>query len=230
MRIAILEDDVTVAQLYQHWLNQEGHSYRCYTTGKEFLKAISRESFDLAILDWELPDTTGTEVLKDLRKQLDWPIPVLFATNRNDEQDIVYALRAGADDYMIKPVKQQELLARLMAVGRRLVTANNQEEPLASAPYSFDSATLTVCVADDRIQLTRKELELTRFLFRNADRLLSRGHILESVWGQSAELNTRTVDTHVSAIRQKLQISPDRGWRLASIYGYGYRLEKVKHS
>ena len=227
VRIAILEDDTSLSRLYQNWLEEDGHTCQCYENGKSFLKALSRESFDLAILDWELPDMTGADVLQKIRQQLDWPMPVIFATNRNDEADIVFALKSGADDYMIKPVKQQELLARLIALGRRSGMLSPDNSEINTAPYKLDPADLTASFDAGSVVLTRKEYDLAVFLFKNHGRLLSRKHIMENVWGQSEDLNTRTVDTHVSAIRQKLQIGPERGWRLSSIYGHGYRLEKV---
>ncbi len=221
---------MAVSQLYEHWLDEEGHNCKFYQTGKDFIKALGRESFDLAILDWELPDLSGAEVLLQMRKQLDWPMPVLFATNRDEESDIVYALRAGADDYMVKPVKRNEMLARLTALGRRFGNLETDQTRVNTEPYKMDSVELQVNFDNESIQLTRKEFDLALFLFRNPGRLLSRGHIMESVWGQNAELNTRTVDTHVSAIRQKMKIAPERGWRLVSIYGYGYRLEQVNQA
>ena len=227
MRIALLEDDPALSQLYQNWLQADGHSCVRYGNGERFKTALGRESFDLAIIDWELPDTDGTTVLRYLREQLNLAMPVLFATNRNDEQDIVFALRAGADDYMVKPVKQQELLARVAALGRRSGASVSASDDVDTSPYIMDAATLTARYAGDTVTLTRKEFDLAIFLFRNKGRLLSRKHIMESVWGQSAELNTRTVDTHVSAIRQKMHIGPERGWRVVSIYGHGYRLEQL---
>ncbi len=227
VRIAILEDDTALLELYQVWLVADGHSCKCYEDGKSLLKALGRETFDLAILDWELPDISGTEVLTYLRKQLDWRLPVLFATNRDNEEDIVFALKSGADDYMIKPVKQNELLARIGAIARRTGLDTDNDGVVDTLPYQFDAGALTVNYEGKSVTLTRKELDLALFLFRNKGRLLSRGHIMESVWGQNAELNTRTVDTHVSAVRQKIQLGPERGWRLASIYGHGYRLESV---
>lgn len=227
MRIAILEDDTALLELYQVWLGSGGHSCKCYENGQDFIKAINRETFDLAILDWELPDISGAEVLKHLRQQVDWQMPVLFATNRDNESDIVFALRSGADDYMIKPVKQQELLARIDAIARRTGLGNANNETINTEPYHFNPSDLTASYDDKTVTLTRKEFDLALFLFKNKGRLLSRGHIMESVWGQSVELNTRTVDTHVSSVRQKIEIGPERGWRLASVYGHGYRLEAV---
>lgn len=227
MRIAILEDDTALSSLYQDWLQGDGHTCQCYADGKSFLKGISRESFDLAILDWELPDMTGADVLQKIRQSLDWRMPVIFATNRMDEADIVFALKSGADDYMIKPVKQNELLARLLALGRRSGMLDNDID-VNTAPYTFDPIQLTASFDGQSVVLTRKEFDLALFMFKNQGRLLSRKHIMESVWGQSEDLNTRTVDTHISAIRQKMHIGPERGWRLASIYGHGYRLEAVK--
>ena len=227
MRIAILEDDTVLLELYQSWLDTEEHSCKCYPTGQLFLKAINRESFDLAILDWELPDVSGPDVLAQLRKQLDWRIPVLFATNRDNEDDIVFALKAGADDYMIKPLKQRELLARIGAIARRSGMSST-EELFDSVPYQFNNSDLSVTYENKTVVLTRKEFDLAVFMFKNKGRLLSRGHIMESVWGQNVELNTRTVDTHVSSVRQKIELGPERGWRMVSIYGHGYRLESVE--
>jgi len=152
---------------------------------------------------------------------------VLFATNRDNEDDIVFALKAGADDYMIKPLKQRELLARIGAIARRSGMSST-EELFDSVPYQFNNSDLSVTYENKTVVLTRKEFDLAVFMFKNKGRLLSRGHIMESVWGQNVELNTRTVDTHVSSVRQKIELGPERGWRMVSIYGHGYRLESVE--
>lgn len=225
MRIAILEDDSALLELYQSWLNTAGHNCVGYETGQEFLKAINRENYDLAILDWELPDISGAEVLEKVRQQVDWHVPVIFATNRDNESDIVFALKTGADDYMVKPVKQHELLARIEAIARR--AGIKTEENIDTSPYEFSSGDLSVNYESKKIVLTRKEFDLALLLFKNKGRLLSRKHIMEAVWGQNVELNTRTVDTHISSVRQKIELGPEHGWRVVSIYGHGYRLESV---
>ena len=226
MRIAIVEDEPVQAELLQNWLQAENHTCHIFPDGKSLLQAIKRDSFDLLIADWELPDLSGIEVIKRIREQLDWRIPVLMATNRDSEEDIVSGLEAGADDYMIKPVRHQELLARITALIRR-TNINDTPGIIEAPPYRFQRSDNSVMIADQTVQLKAKEFMLALFLFNNVGRLLSRGHILESVWGQRGDLNTRTVDQHISLIRQKLNLNPQNGWRLNAVYGHGYRLEKI---
>lgn len=227
MRIAIVEDESVQAELLQAWLQAENHTCHVFPDGKSLLQAIKRDSFDLLIADWELPDISGIDVIKRIREQLEWRIPVLIATSRDSEEDIVRGLETGADDYMIKPIRHQELLARITALLRR--TNNSEETPdvIEAPPYRLQRNDNSVIMDEQTIQLKAKEFMLAQFLFSNVGRLLSRGHILESVWGQRGDLNTRTVDQHISLIRQKLNLNPQNGWRLNAVYGHGYRLEKI---
>lgn len=227
LRIALVEDDPAQAELLQTWLAGAGHDCHCFGSAGAFLHAIRHDSFDLTILDWGLPDMPGDQVLLRVREHLDWRMPILFITSRDQEEDVVYALEHGADDYMAKPVKQAETLARVGALGRRAHAHSGSKDVLVCEPYRLDATRREVKRAGIQVELTQKELELTMFLFRNAGRLLSRGHILESVWGTRPDLNTRTVDTHISRIRSKLGISPEVGWRLGAVYQHGYRLERV---
>jgi DNA-binding response OmpR family regulator len=193
-------------------------------------KAIVREAareFRPVPLDWHVPDLSGEEVLKWLREKQQSTVPVLFATSRDSEQDIVAALAAGADDYMIKPVRRLELLARVEALLRRMRPKQPEAESIELAPYHNDLANRVVKLDGQPLEMTDKEYDLTLFLFRNLGRLLSRGHISESVWGRSADVQSRTVDTHVSRVRKKLDFGPERGLRLTPVYNFGYRLEKV---
>ena len=226
MRIALVEDDPAQTELIQGWLVESGHDCYHFETGTAFLRALKRESFDLTILDWGLPDTTGIDVLGRLRADGSDAMPVLFVTVRDREEDVVEALRQGADDYMSKPVSQGETLARIEAVARRR-RGTAAPQVIDVPPYRMDLEVGALTRDGESISLTRKEFELACFLFRNEGRLLSRGHILEQVWGTRADLNTRTVDTHVSRLRGKLALSPATGWRLRSVYQHGYRLERV---
>lgn len=228
MRIALLEDDADQAELMQLWLEEAGHACSHFNTSQSFLKDQRRDTYDLLILDWELPDIDGLEVLKRVRRTQDWPIPILFATQRGQEQHIVEALESGADDYMAKPIHRQEMLARVNAVTRRArEDYGDGGEVLGFEPYEIDLQNRVVKMNGDEIKLSNKEYELLVFLFRNIDHVVSRNHLLESVWGTSPEVNTRTIDTHMSRIRNKLSLNPENGWRLTSIYQHGYRLERL---
>jgi DNA-binding response OmpR family regulator len=154
-------------------------------------------------------------------------VPVLFTTARDAEADIVQALKAGADDYLVKPLRKQELLARVEALGRRARPKPRAAEHLKVAEFDVDVDRRVVTRHGAEMDLTQKDFDLAVFLFRNVGNLVSRGHILESVWGRTSDLNTRTVDTHVSRLRSKLGLVPENGWKLSAVYQHGYRLEQV---
>ena len=226
MRIAILEDDPDQLALLKRWISDDGHDVHGWLSGREAMKQAGRESFDLFMLDWQVPDVSGAEVLKWLRANVSKTVPVLFVTVRDSEQDIVFALENGADDYMVKPVRRQELIARVRALLRRAYPVEEQKQ-LSFPPFEIDIQRSEVRKNGTKIDLTPKEFELTVTLFRNMGRLLSRGHLQETVWGRSADLATRTVDTHVSQVRKKLDLKPESGYRVVPVYNYGYRLERL---
>ncbi len=229
MRIALLEDEQDQADLVCAWLKAAGHSCHAYMLGRDLVREAQRETFDLFLLDWEVPGMSGAEVLVWIRANIAEPVPVLFVTARQREEDIVHALSSGADDYMVKPLGKLELLARIDALARRTRPNLNQpEESIDFGRLRVDCRNRQVWLGGEEVAMTQKDYELALFLLRNVGRLLSRGYILEAVWGQSADINTRTVDTHISRIRGKLQLTPENGWRLLAVYQHGYRLERVE--
>lgn len=226
MRVAILEDDPDQADIVGLWLSEAGHTVTACADAQSFLRAVRRDSYDMYVLDWILPDMSGIEVLRKLRSEVQDFTPVILATAKDDEQSIVRGLEAGADDYLVKPIRQGELVARVSAIFRRAAGGKSGEETVDAAPYEFNASTNSVQLDGAAISLTNREFALASFLFRNPGKMLSRSHILEAIWGiENAAVSTRTVDTHISRLRRKLSLGPDNGWKLSAIYQHGYRLE-----
>ncbi len=225
LRVALLEDDKDLASLYCAWLQAVGYLTTCTESGLDLQKELINESYDLVILDWLVPDMEGIALLDWIRNEKKMTVPVIFVSQLSKEHEIVAALKSGADDYMCKPVTHAEFLARVEAATRRFNSSIVGDMVLNMDPYIIDLKNRQFHLDGKVIDLTQKEFQLAAFLFTHTDKSLSRGHILESVWGTDPDLNTRTVDTHISRIRKKLEISEKNGWVLASIYQYGYRLE-----
>lgn len=226
MQIALLEDEQEQAQHIQTVLSERGYTCDAFPTGQAFLSSVLHRSYDLLILDWQIPDMTGIEVLQNVRSQMNWPIPVVFLTQRDSEQDIVRALDAGADDYLAKPARPAELVARINALSRRTSPISDKES-LQFGPFVIDIQHRTITLHGETLTLTDKDFDLTLFLFQNQGRLLTRELLLERVWGLTRDINTRTVDTHMSRLRRRLGLNPENGYRIKTIYQRGYRLEAM---
>lgn len=227
MRIAYLEDDPDQAALVRAWLEAGGHSCHPFDRGHALLRSLAHESFDLFLLDWQLPDADGIEVLNEIRARAP-RAPVIFTTARDRDEDVVRVLQAGADDYIAKPVRRGELLARIEAVARRVHGAGSAPEVLEHPPFRVQRGARSVECNGERLSLTDKEYALAEFLFLNAGKVVSRQHLLEAVWGRDAKSNTRTVDTHISRLRGKLGLGGATGWQVVSVHQFGYRLERVE--
>ncbi|MBU1358512.1 MAG: response regulator transcription factor [Gammaproteobacteria bacterium] len=224
MHVALLEDDADQRDLMAVWLGA-GHTFVAYDTTASLIAALKQQRFDLLLIDWMLPDGTGGEVLQWVRESLGWTIPVIVVTSRDDEATVVSALRAGADDFLVKPVKPMELLARIEAVARRVKPGGLPI--LRMGAYDIDVSQHRLSFNGQAIALTQKEFDLAVYLFQNPGKLLSRDHLLNKVWGLSADIDTRTVDTHISRLRRKLKLDGVLGWKLVPVYGYGYRFDRV---
>lgn len=226
MKIALLEDDPQQAELVSNWLKEAGNDVTHHADGRSFLKAFKTEIFDLAILDWELPDQTGLEVLRQLRLIQKQNLPIFFATQRDSEKDIVDALNSGADDYLIKPLRRAELLARIESTRRRVGIAG-PDDVLTLGNIEINTVTQEIRVDNEQVKVTQKDFGIALEFFKNEGQVLSREYLLKKVWAVDADINTRTVDMHVSRVRRSLKISPDMGYRITTIFQHGYRLEKI---
>ncbi|SDC75565.1 two component transcriptional regulator, winged helix family [Cupriavidus sp. YR651] len=228
MRIASVEDDVSQAEQIVQLLDEAGFTCASFATGSAFLRALRDQAFDLLIMDWQLPDVSGYEVVSWVRQHSGRLPPILFLTSRMEEADIVAGLAIGADDYLAKPIRPGEFIARVRALLRRAYPdAAHDDQLIRQGDYVIDVRRRVIMLSGLNIELSPREFDLALFLFRNIGRLLSRDVIEQAVWGRAMEAGSRTLDTHISRLRIKLALRPDHGVRLMSVYSHGYRFEEV---
>ena len=227
MRIAILEDDVSQRELLGYWLKLGGHQSCAFDQGQELLDDLKQTRFDALLLDWNIPDLTGIEVLRRVRRTSS--IPILFCTGRDQEEDIAQALGEGADDYIVKPMRRMELLARLSSVARRSSELAATSEWLEVGSLRVNCQDRTIMRGSAVVVLSTKQFDLSVLLLSNVGRLLTRTNILNAVFPNVAR-TSRTLDTHIALLRTKLGLTEDQGWSLRAVYGDGYRLEKLTRS
>lgn len=234
MKIASLEDDPIESTLIHQIVTEAGHECTTFTEGQSLIDALRHQVFDLLILDWHLPDMTGKEVIEWVRKHIGENIVVMFLTNRILEENIVTGLMAGADDYMTKPIREAELSARIHALSKRLRAMPSAADNAALSPpatslevgmFSFDLLRKTASIRDEIVDLKPKEFDIALLFFQNIGQLISREKIMEEVWGRELMMTSRTLDTHMSQVRTKLQLKLDNNVRLTTIYTIGYRLD-----
>ena len=224
VKILHLDDDRFILDLARQWLEGAGHVVTACESGEGAVKAIQNDAFDLAILDRSVPDVPGEEVLRWIRTHQP-RMPVIFATAHDHEEEIARILNLGADDYIVKPLRRAEFLARVVAAGRRAgVEANSAiEEP----PYRVDAKARSITIAGAPVRLTPRLFDLASLLFSRRGELVTRAQIFLQVWGHAEPAESRTVDTHVSRLRHLLELDGRHGWRLVSVYQHGYRLERL---
>ena len=227
MRIVALDDDLVVLDMLSKTMEAEGHACTTHSTGASLMKDLRRETYDLLILDWQLPDTTGPQMVRWVRENVSQELPVLFVTSRQGEADIVEGLEAGADDFMVKPLRVAELVARVRALLRRAYPAASKGA-LEFGRYQFRADSRTLEVDGKPVELKNREYDLALFLFQNMGRLLSRDHLREIIWGQNSDVISRSLDTHVSRLRTLLDLRPENGFVINAVYGVGYRFEAMK--
>jgi DNA-binding response OmpR family regulator len=227
MRIAVLDNDRSQSDLISQVLTAAGHTCQAFDSGKDLLGQLRKDGADMLILDWQVADLSGAELMRRAKTKMSSASPIMFLTSSTGEDDIVAGVGAGADDYMIKPLRRGELVARVQALLRRAYPAQTGAEQLQFGPYVFETRPGRLLMHGAEIEVTHKEFQLALLFFRNIGRPLSRAFIHEAVWVRDTELPSRTMDTHVSRVRNKLQLRPEHGYRLVPVYSYGYRLEKL---
>lgn len=224
MRVGVIEDDPVLAEQLKEWISLAGHSCFVFHEGQKLTAFLARETVDILLVDWNLPDMSGLELIRWSRHHAIWHPPVIMLTGRVVDSDIVTALRAGADEYITKPVQPDVLLARIEALFRLVYPVRSTGQVERFGVFEFRPNTNLLTANGTEIPLTNKEFALALLLFRNRGRTLSRSYIYEAVWGARIDLQTRTLETHVSKLRRKIGAPAADGFKLESIHGLGYRL------
>jgi two-component system phosphate regulon response regulator PhoB len=220
--VLIVDDEQDLLGVLQHNLTREGYRTLTASTGTRALDLAENARPDLILLDVMLPDLSGHEVCRRLRaSRTTRRIPVLMLTARNEEFDRVVGFEAGADDYVVKPFSTRELMLRVRALLRRHQEDIGQEEPVSFGLITVDAAAHRIWIEQQEVGLTALEFRLLQFLLARKGRVQSRETLLSDVWGLSPDVSTRTVDTHVKRLREKLGPS---GTYIETIRGIGYRL------
>ncbi len=230
MRILSLDDEPAQAAFIHEILSSEGHDVHSVSIGTEAIRFLETDVADLVVLDWHMPGISGLEVLSWIRERIGRELPVLFLTNRTREDELVVALNAGADDYMVKPIRRNELIARVYALLRRAHPSGLTPMPIEVGRYRLDVVTQTVFLRGEPVKLTPREFNIAVLLFRNFGRVMPREAMVKSIWGRDTASESRSLDTHIYRLRSKLRIGPENGVRLRAVYTHGYRLELTDSS
>jgi two-component system, OmpR family, response regulator RegX3 len=225
-RVLIVEDEESFADPLAFLLRKEGFTAAVASTGQQALEEFDRNGADIVLLDLMLPGMSGTDVCKALRQRS--TVPVIMVTARDSEIDKVVGLEIGADDYVTKPYSARELIARVRAVLRRGGESADSEllpQVLAAGPVRMDVERHVVTVDGTEIPLPLKEFDLLEYLLRNVGRVLTRGQLIDRVWGADYVGDTKTLDVHVKRLRSKIEPDPASPRHLVTVRGLGYKFE-----
>ena len=224
-RVLVVEDEESFSDALSYLLRKEGFEVSVAGTGTEALTEFDRTGADIVLLDLMLPEMSGTEVCRQLRQRS--RVPIIMVTARDSEIDKVVGLEIGADDYVTKPYSPRELVARIRAVLRRQAAdaAESSASTLAAGPVRMDVERHVVTVDGAAVQLPLKEFELLEFLLRNAGRVLTRGQLIDRIWGADYVGDTKTLDVHVKRLRSKIEPEPSAPRYIVTVRGLGYKFE-----
>ena len=223
-RVLVVEDEESFSDALSYMLRREGFEAVVAATGPDALAEFDRGGADVVLLDLMLPGLPGTEVCRALRARS--AVPIIMLTAKDSEIDKVVGLELGADDYVTKPYSARELVARIRAVLRRRVDAEpSGDAVLAAGPVRMDVERHVVAVDGRQVPLPLKEFDLLELLLRNAGRVLTRGQLIDRVWGSDYVGDTKTLDVHVKRLRAKIEPDPANPTFLLTVRGLGYKLE-----
>ncbi len=225
--ILLVEDEASLSEPLAFLLQKEGYSVSIAEDGRRAVELFTQGEFSLVLLDLMLPELSGVEVCRAIRATSQ--VPIIMLTAKDSEVDIVVGLELGADDYVTKPYSSRELLARIKAVLRRQVTSDAGDDSLLrSGHLLLDSDRHTLTVNGTMTAIPLKEFELLEYLMRNAGRVLTRGQIIDRIWGSDYFGDTKTLDVHIKRIRSRIEVDPANPELILTVRGLGYRFEDAK--
>lgn len=222
-RVLVIEDEASYREALSYMLRKEGFDVVETVDGAEGLAEFDRNGADIVLLDLMMPGISGTEVCRQLRAQSS--VPVIMVTARDSEVDKVVGLELGADDYVTKPFSQRELLARIRAVLRRGQEVELVPDVVEAGGVRMDVERHEVAVDGEPVRLALKEFELLEMLLRNAGRVMTRGQLIDRVWGADYVGDTKTLDVHIKRLRAKIEEDPAHPVHLVTVRGLGYKFE-----
>lgn len=225
--ILLVEDEESISQPLAFLLEREGYRVTVVDDGAEAVRSFTAQPTDLVLLDLMLPSLPGTEVCRTIRQTS--RVPIIMLTAKDSEIDIVVGLELGADDYITKPYSTRELLARIRAALRRQVATVEEQEVLVESHVldergiRLDSERHTVTVRGEEISMPLREFELLEMLMRHSGRVLTRGQLIDRVWGSNYYGDTKTLDVHIKRIRARIEEEPSKPDLISTVRGVGYR-------
>lgn len=225
-RILLVEDEESISQPLSYLLKKEGYEVTVIANGTDAVNEFRPDRFDLILLDLMLPGLSGTEVCREIRQQSQ--VPIIMLTAKDSEVDIVVGLELGADDYITKPYSSRELLARTRAVLRRYDTAeideaDEDDDVLEAHDIRLDVDRHSVVVRGSEVTIPLREFELLEMFMRHEGRVLTRGQLIDRVWGSNYFGDTKTLDVHVKRIRSRIEVDPAKPRLITTVRGVGYR-------
>jgi DNA-binding response OmpR family regulator len=227
MKIAIVDFDLTQTKSVCEILANTGHECTSFQESAELLQRFQREPYDVLVVNLQHAEEEQTNPIQAIRKQVPAAVPILCIASSTNEEEIVASLDAGADDYLFRPIRRRELITRILVLLRQAYPHQVSDEQLHFGSFVFEPRRGRISIMGKSVDVTKKEFNLALLFFRNVGRPLSRALIVETAWAGNPPEISRTMDTHVSRVRNKLSLTPEHGFRLSPVYGFGYRLDQV---
>jgi DNA-binding response OmpR family regulator len=227
-KILIVDDNKQITSILEEYAKKEGYTTQIARDGQEAIREFEKINPDIILLDVMMPKMDGFEVCREIRKKSN--VPILMITARGEDFERIMGLDIGADDYIVKPFSPPEVMARVRAILRRLNPGEEKKQSiLAVHNLEINLDEYRVSVAGQPVSLTKKEIEILWTLASNRNRVFSRDHLLNSVWGYDYFGDTRTVDSHIKRLRAKLDPYEKDGWEIKTIWGVGYKFEESEY-